>query len=560
MNTPKQSEQYCQLLAGLLILGFASAGHGQMDYFPDFEVTDQPVRMETSACLNGVRSAKAIPDGSGRMLAARSFNRIYTIQPDGSSSVFHDIPDIHAPNGFNSLEFHPDFATPGAQGFGKYYTVSSDAQMLQPADFVSGNTENEHKVVTEWTTNDITANAFSGTRREIARFATVGSSHSIDDLEFGNDGMLYIATGDDEFPGETSQDPQSVYGKILRIDPFGNNSANGNYGIPADNPFSNEVYATGFRNPWRLSIDSETGEIHAADVGFNSIEEVDLVTSGANYGYPFKEGSFIRDDVATPDLPDPDTNLTLAEELGLTDPIYEFDHTDGLAIIGGFVYRGSQLPWLDGKYIFGSFPEGDIYFGDPDTGEIKLLFPKGEVRAFSGGAAITIEEDPHGEIMLWGTQCATLIQAPEITGAGDYNNDGLYDCADIDPLVAEIVAGTNDTTYDLNGDGTVDQDDLTDWLAEAGNVQLGDGISYILGDANLDGGVDVSDFNAWNEHKFGPGEGWCSGDFNADGFVDVSDFNIWNSNKFQIANAPVPEPSGLALLLAGVVLLTRRFR
>ena len=100
------------------------------------------------------------------------------------------------------------------------------------------------------------------------------------------------------------------------------------------------------------------------------------------------------------------------------------------------------------------------------------------------------------------------------------NGDGDYDCTDVDSLVAEIAAGTNDLTYDLDLDEDVDGDDLTAWLAEAGAANNASGNPYIAGDANLDGSVDVGDFNVWNGNKFTSAAAWCSGDFNADGSVD----------------------------------------
>ena len=133
--------------------------------------------------------------------------------------------------------------------------------------------------------------------------------------------------------------------------------------------------------------------------------------------------------------------------------------------------------------------------------------------------------------------------------SGDFDGDEDYDCDDVDALVAEIVAGTNDTTYDLTNDDIVDGDDLAEWLAEAGEANNASGNPYILGDANLDGSVDVGDFNIWNGNKFTTTAAWCSGDFNADGSVDVGDFNIWNGNKFTSADvSTVPEPSSLGLL------------
>ncbi len=120
--------------------------------------------------------------------------------------------------------------------------------------------------------------------------------------------------------------------------------------------------------------------------------------------------------------------------------------------------------------------------------------------------------------------------------SGDFDGDGDYACADVDSLVVEIVAGTNNPAFDLTGDGAVDVGDLTHWLAEAGAAELGSGASYLLGDADLDGTVDGNDFVLWNAHKFTAIPAWCSGDFNADGIVDGNDFLSWNANKFTSAD------------------------
>lgn len=131
----------------------------------------------------------------------------------------------------------------------------------------------------------------------------------------------------------------------------------------------------------------------------------------------------------------------------------------------------------------------------------------------------------------------------------DFNGDGACDCADVNPLVAKIAGGINNTDYDVNGDGTVDIDDLGEWLMLAGERHLVSGLPYLMGDANLDGTVDGQDFIAWNDHKFTSTPAWCAGDFNADGIVDGQDFVQWNNHKFMSADgllASVPEPSGWA--------------
>jgi hypothetical protein len=134
---------------------------------------------------------------------------------------------------------------------------------------------------------------------------------------------------------------------------------------------------------------------------------------------------------------------------------------------------------------------------------------------------------------------------------GDFNDDGFYNCLDVDALVGVIAASSHGPLFDLTGDGLVNQIDLTAWLAEAGDENLPSHNPYLPGDANLDGNVDGLDFVEWNSHKFAVVAAWCAGDFNANGVVDGLDFVVWNSHKFTSAasSVTVPEPASVTLLL-----------
>ena len=145
-----------------------------------------------------------------------------------------------------------------------------------------------------------------------------------------------------------------------------------------------------------------------------------------------------------------------------------------------------------------------------------------------------VVNDQNGGVVM---QTAT-ITIVGISSACDFDDDGDCDGVDIDALQANVISGPADpATFDLTGDGVVSVADRDEWLILAGAENLASGNAYLSADANLDGFVDVSDFNAWNDNKFSVMSAWTSGDFNLDGVVDVSDFNIWNSAKFTASDS-----------------------
>ncbi len=224
--------------------------------------------------------------------------------------------------------------------------------------------------------------------------------------------------------------------------------------------------------------------------------------------------------------------------------------------------------------IFGNINEFSMTPDQAEVDRMQQYVDDGWLTANNGSATplITLQTCPSDgtfdDLCLSGMMIT--ISAPLQVVDGDFNSDSTWDCADINALVAEIVAGTHDADFDMNGDSFVDADDLTNatfgWLVVGGanNPDATGGNPFLVGDANLDGAVDVSDFNVWNSNKFTMTPAWCSGDFNGDGSVDVSDFNSWNSNKFQTADASaIPEPTPLTLLFsmgAGLALLRTPIR
>jgi hypothetical protein len=173
----------------------------------------------------------------------------------------------------------------------------------------------------------------------------------------------------------------------------------------------------------------------------------------------------------------------------------------------------------------------------------------------SGKAGIAYGEDDEGTIGVF--RFAAAQDTP--FSACDFDLNSRCDIADMDALAMAASAGGNNLLYDLTGDGAVNGADVDAWRSQAGDLNIGAGRPYRVGDANLDGVVDGTDFGLWNANKFTATGKWSQGDFNVDGNSDGSDFGLWNANKFTSSDGSlVPEPSSLGLLLAGSLLLMRR--
>lgn len=215
------------------------------------------------------------------------------------------------------------------------------------------------------------------------------SNHNGGQLLVDAVGNLLIGLGDGGASGDplgNGQNPSSLLGKILRITPTPPGSTTP-YLIPFDNPFAQsdsvepEIAFIGLRNPWRFSVDPTTGDFWIADVGQDSKEEINRVSRselGANFGWNIKEGS------------EPFSGLTVAT---LTDPVHEWDNLGGSSAIGGFVYRGSAIKELQGKYLFADFAESGIFLFDPTSKEATFVdLPISKIVGFG--------EDANGEIFL----------------------------------------------------------------------------------------------------------------------------------------------------------------
>ncbi|WP_461491072.1 PQQ-dependent sugar dehydrogenase [Pontibacter sp. HJ8] len=322
-------------------------------------------------------------------------DRLYVVEQEGiiswipakeenaaKATPFLDITDrvvSGGERGLLGLAFHPDFGNNGY--FYVNYTTSDPLQTRISRFTVHASNPNQ---------------ADPGSERVLLTYTQPYPNHNGGKIAFGPDGYLYISAGDGGSGGDpqnNAQNRKSLLGKILRIDvdkPAGGNP----YGIPADNPYANnkegfrqEIFAYGLRNVWKFSFDRQTNRLWAADVGQNAREEINLIENGGNYGWRIMEGTACYN---------PSSNCNTS---GLLLPVLAYTHAsgDGRSVTGGFVYYGSRMPELRGKYIYGDFASGNIWAltlkADGTLAGNTLLLDAGfQVSAFA--------EDLEGEILV----------------------------------------------------------------------------------------------------------------------------------------------------------------
>jgi len=285
---------------------------------------------------------------------------------------FIDAPGLGS--GLGSFAFHPDFESNGL-----LYTTHTEPSKTKKADFaVSSEVKSRLQwVLSEWKTKTPTAPTFTGQQRELMRVDMVTQIHGFQELTFNPNakpntpdyGLLYLGIGDGgaALAGhpELCGTKNRIWGSVIRIDPKGSNSENGRYGIPESNPFAHkeglgEIFCYGFRNPHRISWEQGgTQKILISNIGQHSIEEVNLGRKGAHFGWPFREGSFVFDVNANPELVYTPTDKE--REAMFHDPVIQYDHDEGNAVSGGFVYKNDQIPSLKGNYLFGDIARGTLF-------------------------------------------------------------------------------------------------------------------------------------------------------------------------------------------------------
>jgi glucose/arabinose dehydrogenase len=283
-------------------------------------------------------------DGSGRIFVVEKGGTIALLENGKRGTVFLDIRDRLRASGYEQgllgLAFHPNYARNG------YFYVNYTNRQ--------GHTVIERYSVLQSDPNRADPNS----AKRIMLIEQPYANHNGGMIAFGPDGFLYIGMGDGggaNDPLGAGQDKRTLLGKILRIDvdngdpyaiPTGNAYANGRDGLP-------EIWSIGWRNPWRFSFDRLTGDMYIADVGQNRYEEVHIerrgAPSGLNYGWNIMEGAHCFQ---------PRTGCSRD---GLQMPIAEYDHSQGISITGGYVYRGSAFPRMQGYYFFADFGSTKVW-------------------------------------------------------------------------------------------------------------------------------------------------------------------------------------------------------
>jgi hypothetical protein len=367
---------------------------------------------DAKAPLARINCMKPAPDGSGRLFLNDLIGPMYSIIND-KITAYLDLRS-HLPafynerglaGGFNFFEFHPEFEKNGL-----FYTIHTEEPQQKEPDFIGPHHKDARGIdciILEWRAQDPAAPVFKGNFREIMRVRFPTHIHFVQDMVFNPNttpgdedyGLLYIGVGEggSMIAGQADNIHRldSLLGNVIRIDPLGTNSANGNYGIPASNPWASdgddqtlgELWAIGFRNPHRFAWDPD-GRLFVTDIGEANVEEINLVEKGHSYGWPHREGTFEfqLDPNKFGLLPLPDNDE------GYTYPIAQFDHYDADAISGGYFYRGSKHPLLKGKYVFGAIVRGHLFYLNAADIKLGSLAPIKKFRVFSQGTETSMAE------------------------------------------------------------------------------------------------------------------------------------------------------------------------
>ena len=343
--------------------------HARIQYMVPFGYT------AGTMMINDTRGVLYLTDHAG------SAPRVYLDLTEQNVGFF----DAAFPNemGVAGIAFHPEFTSIGRPGFGKFYTAFSARSDSGVSDYLEEDAGSHESVVREWTARNPRAFPFKGESREVFRVGQFAPNHNVGSIGFNpvaevgssDYGMLYVSLGD----GGAANDPQE-YGQslsepmssIVRIDPLGGGGSE-SYGVPDDNPFAGEnwklgiapeTWAYGLRHAQHFSWDT-SGRMFICDIGQDQVEEINIGVAGANYGWRLREGTFAT--AFSVEGGEPGKVYDLLAPGNFVDPIAQYDHDEGNAIGGGFVYEGNAVPELQNKFVFSDLVRGRVFYIDVDN-------------------------------------------------------------------------------------------------------------------------------------------------------------------------------------------------
>jgi glucose/arabinose dehydrogenase len=556
------------LFAMLVSISETNAQYKMRVAFPNLATFNNPIEMVNAG------------DGTNRLFVAQQRGLIYVFQNSptvSSRKTFMDLTGVVSATGSETgllgIAFHPDYEN--NRYFYLSYTFDSSGLRSRVSRFEANSSNPD--------------TALRSTQKILLTLAQPYSNHNGGKIAFGPDGYLYISYGDGGSGGDPQNNGQTrttLLGKILRIDV--NSSDPGlSYSIPPTNPyyqntdgFREEIFVYGVRNVWKFSFDNTTGQLWAGDVGQNAWEEIDIIERGKNYGWNKMEGLYCYGTCDTTGK-------------GFTRPIYNYSHSLGSSITGGYVYRGSLLPGLYGKYLYGDYGSGTLWamgydgvnppvnttlqdtnwlissFGEDENKEVYVLrySSTGAIHKIVNTNTITLDlkaaiegfyDGGTGRLAIKDTvkvylhqatapaqivdSATTVIDSTTLRGYCFFNNapTGLY-------YIRVTHRNGLDTWSKSGGEtltrGAVSAYDFTSAASQAfGNnlVQIGSSFCIYSGDVNSDGTIDGTDNSTVDNDVFGFVTGFVLTDLNADEIVDGTDLLIAGNNASNFVSVVNP--------------------
>ncbi len=368
-------------------------------------------------------------------------NRVLVGQRDGKIYWFNKMPDVAQKNmlldlsnkvgvvwdgGFLGLALHPNFGTTGNNYFYTYYTTKDANGNNIPNSYTTQNCDNEEYwgnflILSRYEMNPNSMQVSPSSEQVLLKLRMYGTTHRGGGLLFGDDGFLYLTTGDQTASKKSQDIENNLDGGVLRFDVdknpqkshapvrtmpddhgFSDELTGNGYWIPNDNPFLSpggqtfeEYYTLGHRNPHRMTKDRATGDLYIGEIGWFRHEEINVVKKGKNFGWPVYEGRFKGDLCGT----------TLYNNMPHEEPLVAFPRSEVNAIMGGFVYRGEEVPELQGKYVCADYGNGEELFSvNINDGSYE------QIGVFSSTNIISFGEDKQGELYILKQGVSTLYK------------------------------------------------------------------------------------------------------------------------------------------------------